>query len=142
MSGRPALKRLPQIKPLRVVTRRSTDVLTTEDAIVAQALRFVREHACRPISVTDVATHVHVPRTTLQIRVKNGIGRTLHKEIKRVRVARAKELLSATSMPIKQVALKCGFKNVQYFTRAFHQATGQTPAQFQGPFFSAHTHMP
>jgi len=96
-----------------------------------RAVRFMRRNACRPIRVTDVVAHVRIPRTTLQIRVKNVIGCTIHQEIKRVQIARARELLSSTNTPIKRVARESGFANVQYFSRAFHQATGETPAGFK-----------
>ncbi|MHC4516964.1 MAG: XylR family transcriptional regulator [Planctomycetota bacterium] len=142
MAGKRPPKRLPQIEPVGVVARRSTDVLATNDVKVVQALRFIRHHACRPIGVTDIVAHVKVPRTTLQIRVKEIIGRTIHQEIRRAQIARAKELLSVTNIPIKQVARECGFKNVQYFTRAFHRATGETPARFQRPYWSDPSKLP
>ena len=131
MTGKRTAKRLPEITPLRVVTRESTDVLATSREEVVRALRFIRQHACRPIDVMDVVEHVQVPRTTLQMHVKEVIGRTIHQEIRRIQIARAKERLSIASAPIKQVARDCGFKNAQYFTRTFRHATGETPARFQ-----------
>ncbi len=131
MTGKHTAKRLPEITPLGVVTRESTDVLATSRDEVVRALRFIRQHACRPIDVMDVVEHVRVPRTTLQMHVKEVIGRTIHQEIRRIQLARAREQLSMAGAPIKQVARDCGFKNVQYFTRAFHRATGETPARFQ-----------
>lgn len=142
MAGKRPPKRLPEIKPLRVVTRRSTDVLAIADADVIRAVGFIRDQACHPITVGDVVSHVRVARTTLQLRVKQAIGRSIHQEIKRVQVERAKELLSLGNVPIKQVARDCGFKNVQYFTRAFHLATGQTPAAFQRPYLMDRNIMP
>jgi LacI family transcriptional regulator len=141
MRGQPPPKCLPEIKPLGIVTRRSTDVLAVADGDVAQALRFIQEHACRPITVSDVVHHVKVARTSLQIRVRDSIGRTLHEEIKRVQIERAKEFLSEAKFPIKQVAQAAGFKNVQYFTRAFRRATGQTPGQYREPYRKAGTRM-
>lgn len=131
MAGKCTAKCLPEITPLDVVTRESTDVLATSREEVVRALRFIRQHACRPIDVMDIVEHVQVPRTTLQMHVKEVIGRTIHQEIRRVQITRAKEQLSIASAAIKQVARDCGFKNVQYFTRAFHHATGETPAHFQ-----------
>jgi len=131
MAGKRPPKRLPEIEPLGIVSRRSTDVYASDDARILQALRFIGSHACRPISVLDVVRHVQAPRTTLQILLKKTIGRTIHQEIRRVQMARARERLSRANVPIKRVALECGFKNVQYFTRAFQAATGHTPGQFR-----------
>jgi len=43
-------------------------------------------------------------RASLQQRLKRVIGRTIHEEIERVRLARVKELLLSPDMTIKQVA--------------------------------------
>ena len=131
MSGKPLPKQIPEIEPLGVVARRSTDVLATDDMKVVRAIRFIRSNACRPIRVMDVVDHVKIPLTTLQLRVKKATGLTIHEQIRRVQINRAKELLSSTNIPIKRVVRESGFPNVQYFTRVFHQATGATPAEFK-----------
>ena len=141
MAGKRVPKHLPEIKPLGVVTRRSTDVLAIDDAQVVRALRFIHDPACRPIGVADVVAHVRMPRTTLQACVRHAIGRTLHEEIKVTQIDRAKDLLSLAKLPIKQVARECGFTNVQYFTRAFQKTTGQTPGQFQRPYLAGHARL-
>lgn len=131
MSGRRPPKRLPKIEPRGVVTRRSTDVLATDDADVVRAVGFIRDRACHEVKVGDVLLHVGVSRASLEPRVKKVLGRTIHQEIRRVQVERAKELLSESRMPIKQVAQEAGFKTVQYLTRVFRAATGRTPAAFR-----------
>lgn len=124
-------KKLPEIKPLGVVTRHSTDVLAIDDQNIVRAVRFIRSYACRTINVKDVVTHVGVPRTTLQLRFQEIIGRSIHYEIKRVQIEKAKELLVKAYIPIKQIARETGFKNIQYFTRVFTRHTGQTPAVYR-----------
>lgn len=131
MSGRKPPKRLPQTRPRGVITRRSTSVLAIDDADVAEAVCFIREHACRPVKVNDVLSHVAASRASLGPRFKAVLGRTIHQEIRRVQIERAKELLSESQMPIKKVAQEAGCKTAQYLTRVFHAATGETPAAFR-----------
>jgi LacI family transcriptional regulator len=114
-----------------VVTRQSTDVLATEDEVVARAVHFIREHAVERIGVAEVARHARLSRSPLEARMKRAIGRSVYQEIQRVRIERIKTLLLETDVPIKQIAARCGFSYVQYMTRAFRQATGQTPAEFR-----------
>ena len=59
------------------------------------------------------------------------LGRTIHQEIDRVRIQRAKTLLAETNLPIKQIAQQAGFQTVQYLTRTFRRLTGDTPAAFR-----------
>ncbi len=131
MSGTRPPKRLPEIKPSGVVVRRSTDVLATNDHEVIRAVRFIRENALRPIHVTDVVDELSVSRSTLEPRFRGVLGRSMHQEISRVRIERAKALLVETGLPIKQIAQQSGFQSVQYLTRAFHRLTGDTPAAFR-----------
>jgi LacI family transcriptional regulator len=131
MTGRRPPKRLPEIRPAGVIVRRSTDVLATEDRDVIRAVRFIRDHACRPLRVADVTDHVSVSRSSLEPRVRSVLGRTVHQEIRKVQIDTAKALLADTDLPIKQVAQRSGFKNVQYLTRVFSATVAKTPADFR-----------
>ncbi len=131
MDGKPPPHRLPEIAPAGLIVRRSTDVLATDDSDVIRAVQFIREHACRPIRATDVFDELSVSRTWLEPRFRNVLGRTIHQEIDRVRIERAKTLLVETSLPIKQIAQQAGFRTVQYLARAFRRMTEDTPAAFR-----------
>jgi LacI family transcriptional regulator len=131
MDGKPPPQRLPEIAPAGVIVRRSTDVLATDDGDVVRAVQFIREHACRPIRATDVFDELSVSRSCLEPRFRNVLGRTIHQEIDRVRIERAKTLLAETSLPIKHIAQQAGFQTVQYLTRAFRRLMRDTPAAFR-----------
>lgn len=131
MAGRKASSLRLVIEPEGVVSRRSTDILAVEDPDVAAAVRLIRERACRRLQIGDVAGAVGVSPSTLKKRFKAVIGRTVHAEIRRVRIEQAKELISTTDLPLKQVALRSGFQYVQYMTRLFLRHVGQTPAKYR-----------
>src|SRR5439155_25473468 len=86
---------------------------------------------CSGLAVTDVLTHAGMSRASLQQRMKQLIGRTIHQEIQRVRLQRVRELLTSSRLTIKQIARESGFASVQYMTRVFHAATGETPARYR-----------
>ena len=119
------------VEPERVVVRRSTDTLAIEDHDLAETVRYIRDHACDGITVVDVVRHVAVSRSTLENRFKAVMGRTVHAEINRVRLERAKELIAHTVLPLKHVAVQAGFHYVQYMTKLFRLRLGQTPAEFR-----------
>jgi LacI family transcriptional regulator len=135
MDGQPVPPAPLRIPPRGVVTRRSTDVLAIEQQHVAQALRLIREHACDGILARDVAQQIPISRTGLARQFKLVLGRSMGQEILRVRIERVRELLRSTDLPIKQVARRAGFHQVEYMTRLFRRMTGQTPARYrrQGP---------
>ena len=49
----------------------------------------------------------------------------------RIRVEKASVMLLHTDKPIPAIAQECGFKTVQYFTRAFKKVKGVTPGAFR-----------
>ncbi|HBJ37702.1 MAG TPA: XylR family transcriptional regulator [Planctomycetaceae bacterium] len=131
MNGKRPPKTIPEIKPAGVIVRRSTDVLATNDEDLVRAFHFIREHACRPISPDEVVEHVSSSRSSLESRCRSVLGRSLHQEIRKVQIDTARTLLADTDLPIKQVALRVGFKNVQYLTRVFRSIVGQPPAEYR-----------
>jgi LacI family transcriptional regulator len=131
MSGRKHTKKKYVVEPEGVVTRRSTDTVAIEDADVATALQFIRSRACEKIQVEDVVAVVAVSRSTLEARFKAVFGRTIHAEIQRQKIDRAKQLIATTEMPLKQIAARAGFASVQYMTSIFRQQTESTPAEYR-----------
>lgn len=131
MNGRKPVKWRFVVEPEGAIARRSTDFWTIDDADVAAAVRFLRERVGRHIQIRDVAKHVGVSPSTLKNRFRAALGRTIHSELQRLRLDRAKKLLADTDMPLKQVAAQVGFRYVQYLTRVFRRHVGQTPGQYR-----------
>lgn len=119
------------IPPADIVVRQSSDIVAVKDAQVAQALRFIRQHATDDIGVPEVAKAVALSRTTLERRMKATIGRSPGEEINRVRFAAVEKLLSHTDMTLEAIAARAGFAHPQYMAEAFRKRTGQTPGQFR-----------
>jgi LacI family transcriptional regulator len=127
--------RAPQLKfvipPDGVVTRRSTDALMIADANVAAAVHYIREHACDRIKVPNVVRAAKVSRSTLRTRFKAVTGRTIHAEIQRVQIEQARRLIATSSLTLKQIATRTGFRHVQYMTTLFRRYVGKTPAAYR-----------
>jgi LacI family transcriptional regulator len=119
------------LPPGDVVPRLSTDTLAVADRVVAAAVRFIREHACDGITVEDVVQHVPVCRSILQRRFQSALNRTVHDEVLRVRLNRAKELLRETDLPLPLIAEKAGFRHQEYMGAVFKANLGVTPAHFR-----------
>ncbi|MES2695664.1 MAG: DNA-binding transcriptional regulator, partial [Verrucomicrobiota bacterium] len=129
-------KRVPTtahlIAPLGVAARQSTDVLAVDDRDVARAVQFIREHACEGINVSDVLRTVPLSRRVLEQRFQKLLGRTPREEILQVRLARVKQLLGETDLPLYLIAERTGFEHVEYLSVVFKRETRQTPSQYRG----------
>ena len=52
--------------------------------------------------------------------------------LRKRRIEKAAHLLRTTDLPLKQVAVVCGYSSLQFFHRAFRAATGNTPGEYRG----------
>ncbi|MEO2047551.1 MAG: DNA-binding transcriptional regulator [Pirellulales bacterium] len=131
MSGERLTNQYYSIEPLGVEARRSTNMLAIADGDLADAISFVRDHACDPIQVGDVLAKIPLSRSTLECRFKEHLGRSIHAEIRRVQIERAKNLLIESDLSVSVIAKRCGIQTVEYFSKIVHQETGFPPAQFR-----------
>ena len=62
---------------------------------------------------------------------KAAVGRSPHHYVSAKRLELAQQLLEKGDQPLAHIALTLKFSCQANFTRAFHEATGQTPAQYR-----------
>jgi len=122
---------LTAIAPLGIAERLSTDVLAIDDPDVRNALRFIKDNANRPISVTDVMSTVSTSRRVLERRFRMLLQRTPAQEIRRIHIERAKQLLAHTNLAIPDVAHASGFNYVEHMIPLFRKTFGMTPLVFR-----------
>jgi LacI family transcriptional regulator len=119
------------IEPLGIVERGSSNTVAIEDRELARAVRYIREHACSGISVRDVVTEVAISRSALERRMRAALGRSPNEELTRVRIARARQLLAATDLPLAAIAHRTGFRSAPYLVQVFKQNIGLTPGAYR-----------
>ena len=120
------------IPPMGVIRRRSSDIVAIDSPDVAEALRFIRENACRGITVEDVLAAVAISRSSLERQMKSLLGRPPKAEIRRIQFNRVKQLLKETDLPLAQIAWRTGFKHPQYLSESFKREFGVTPGEWRG----------
>jgi LacI family transcriptional regulator len=123
--------RLIQIPPARLVMRASSDALASEDAALARALRFIRNHGCEDVDVSTIARHANLSRRAIELRFRQHLNRSIGEEIERVRMDRARQLLAETIDPVYDVALQSGYRNYHTFCVAFQRAHAIAPTKYR-----------
>jgi len=131
MRGEPLPNLNEQIPPLGIAMRQSTDVVAIADDHIAAALRYMRENACRGITVDEVIENTAISRSTLERQVRKYLGRTPQEEIRQVQIKRVRELLLSTDLPADQIAGLCGFTHSEYMHVVFKRVMGSTPGEFR-----------
>jgi LacI family transcriptional regulator len=117
------------VDPSGVVVRLSTDTIAFGDSDVAAAMAFIQEHASSSITVSDVVRAIGISRTKLEGRFRALQHGTVRGAIRRAHLHRARQLVTQTGLPLKQIAAMSGFKSVQHLTTSFRLAFGHTPGK-------------
>lgn len=61
---------------------------------------------------------------------RQSVGRPIFQYLSSLRIARARELLTTTSMRISQISEQVGFADESYFSKVFKKYTGRSPADY------------
>lgn len=122
------------VHPRGVVVRASSDYFALEDPDLARAVEYIQEHACDPMTVADILAHISISRRTLEYRFREQFDRSLHDEIRRVQLERAKQLLVRTDLTVPDVGERSGFAYVNRFSTLFRDAIGMPPGEYRRKF--------
>ena len=117
--------------PVEVIARRSSEVLAIDDALVARAVRWLREHVDQRLTVPMVARAVGGGRQRLERRFRRVLDRSVREEIRRARVEAAKALLRSTRVGLPEVARRSGFSNAALLSVAFKRELGMPPGVYR-----------
>jgi LacI family transcriptional regulator len=126
MDGEDMAGKVIMVNPTHVVTRKSTDILAIEDREVAEAVRFIRRNAKRSLQVNEVAQAAALSRRVLEKRFRAILHRSVHQEIKRIRITLLTEMLTQTDMTISEIASEMGFPGAEHIARYFRKEKGMS----------------
>ena len=131
MKGEPAPAEPVLVKPVGVVSRRSTDVVAVEQPDVARAMQFIERNAHRNIGVDDIAEEAAMSRRSLFMAFRKHLGRTPHQEIMHCRLMLVSRLLRDTNKRIYEIARETGFASTTALYQTFAQHFNKTPQQYR-----------
>jgi LacI family transcriptional regulator len=131
LRGTPIAGRSVLVKPLDVVSRRSSDAFAIEDSLVAAGVAWIHEHVETRLTVPMIAGAIRVSRQRLERSFRRHLGRTVVEEIRRTRVERARRLLSTTELALPEIAKRSGFTNAALLSVAFRREVGVPPGAYR-----------
>lgn len=119
------------LRPQRLITRASTDVLAVPDESVAVALDYIQEHLGNPIRVEAIARSAGVSRRTLEQRFQKNLRQTVYGVVQNLKFEHALEMLGEPGVSIGDIALRIGYPETKAFSRAFHKRFGRSPSAYR-----------
>jgi len=116
---------------LRRVFTGSQELPQPTSSLVKRALSCIHQNYARSLSRREIAAAVGVSESYLSKILRQEVGLSLWECLTRLRVQIAKELLSATTDSITEVAGQVGFEDPAYFSRVFSKYSGQSPQAYR-----------
>jgi len=97
------------------------------EPLLAEVFSVIERRAAEPLSLSDVAAEVGMSPGHLTTVVRRRTGRTVQDWIVENRMARARDLLASTDLPVGEVACRIGISDPAYFSRVFRREHGVSP---------------
>ena len=94
--------------------------------LVDRALNYIAAAACGGLRAADVATHLGVSRSLLDLRFRQICGKSVLQEITDRRLDEVKRLLAETGLPIIRIGQQAGFNDPDNLKRLFRRRFGVT----------------
>ena len=95
------------------------------------AVRFVHDNLSRPLTLGEIADHVHVSPRQLTRLFAHFTGTSPAAYIERARLDRAAALLLKSSLSLKAIAREVGYPDAAHFSRVFSKRNGNPPGDFR-----------
>jgi LacI family transcriptional regulator len=99
--------------------------------LVMRARHYIRQYGCLGVKTEQVADYVGVSRTALEEHFRRELKQTVHQALLQHKLEHAGELLTSSSLPLADIAVRCGFTSLQYMYAVFRREYNLTPKQFQ-----------
>lgn len=95
------------------------------------AIDYLKENYSNPdLSLNHICEYLNISTSRFSSIFKEATGKTFTEVLTGIRMERAKQLLSQTSLKNYEIAEKVGFSDPHYFSIAFKKMTGKTPKEY------------
>lgn len=96
---------------------------------ISEGVHLLEQTYLENLPIAQYAEASHVSVNTFRSAFRKEFGTSPLKYRNRLRVERAKELLSESGFTVAEAAYASGFENIGYFCRYYRQITGESPGE-------------
>ncbi len=93
--------------------------------------QYIENHMTEPISLSDLAKHMHMSVSNMRRLVSKHMSMPLGKIIRHLRLHKAMTMLDHSDMTVTEIGIACGFMSLYAFSRAFKSALGVAPSVYR-----------
>ncbi len=115
---------------LEIQTRRPLRIECADPRLKA-ALIMMEANSETIVPIDHVASCIGLSRRHMERLFLKDAGATPAAIYRRIRLEKARHLLTRTKAPLIDIAMEAGFENASHFAKAFRQVFGQPPSRFR-----------
>ena len=101
-----------------------------------RATSYLRQHSSKPLAIAGVCRALAISERTLARKFKASLGMSPLSYLQSQRIARARQLLEASKLPLERIVEQCGYEDVSSFRKLFARQVGMTPREYRLRFGS------
>lgn len=105
--------------------------LVKSDPLISEALTQINANLHTKLQLRTLAEEYYLSYVQFSRRFKAAVGITVQDYITDMRLKKAKTLLADSTLPVKEIAINCGFANEYYFSNFFREHVSMSPTQFR-----------
>jgi AraC-like DNA-binding protein len=99
--------------------------------IVAAAKEFIFKHFSKDLTLGEIAWHVGKGEEHLARVFKSETGQSVFDYVRETRINQAKTLMMNPVGSLTEIAERCGFHTLSFFSRTFRQHSGMSPSHYR-----------
>lgn len=103
--------------------------LGTSQPKLVELVTLMEANLHEPLTLDELAAHARLSRRQVERLFQRHLGCAPTRYYMDLRLARARQLLLQTEMPITDIALACGFVSPPHFTKCYHERQGRSPSE-------------
>lgn len=104
---------------------------TSAAHLVTGVKEYILKHLADEMTLGEIAWHVGKGEEHLARVFKRETGRSVFDYVRESRINRARTLILDPSLNLSEIAEKCGFHSLSFFSRTFRQLTGMPPSEYR-----------
>lgn len=103
----------------------------SDAALTKRIIDYIQQHFTEDITNEDIAKHLHFNVSYMNRVFKKHTKVTMHRFLLEMRLGLAMEKLKTESLPVNEIALASGFKDIPHFTKIFKKYVGKSPLEYR-----------
>lgn len=103
----------------------------SHDPLVSSAIAYIEKHLTDKILVEQICRSIGTNASTLNFKFRREFNMSTGQYIVSERIKKARKLLIGTSYSISEIAVRCGFEDIYYFSNTFKKIQGVSPSEYR-----------